>query len=288
MRSQVALMTGGLESIGSNEGAMMETGRPALYLYAIGIAGLGILSVLYHDFAYDWQPVPAGIPGRGSLALACGILTIAVSVALLFRASSAVAVRILLGYLIVWQFLKVPALIGAPRLVGVWLGFGEVAAILAGSWVLFARLANLDNTAFFRHLTGETGLRVARMVFALAVLPIGLSHIVYVDITASLVPAWMPYRVGLAYLTGVGQIACGLAMLFSRLARPAAVVEAVMVGLFAFLVWGPVSWFSTVPRFDPTAQTTRFAVTAFFITWLVGASAVLVASSVPSKRGSAQ
>jgi len=32
---------------------------------------------------------------------------------------------------------------------------------------------------------------------------------------AALVPAWLPFRAGWAYLTGVGQIACGLGVLFS-------------------------------------------------------------------------
>jgi len=66
-----------------------------------------------------------------------------------------------------------------------------------------------------------------------------LQHFVYVKETAELVPAWLPYRVGWAYLTGAGQIACGLGVLFSVLPRVAAWAEAGMLTLFTLLVWGP-------------------------------------------------
>jgi uncharacterized membrane protein YphA (DoxX/SURF4 family) len=49
----------------------------------------------------------------------------------------------------------------------------------------------------------------------------------------------MPFRTGLAYLTGFGQITRGLAMLFSILPRAAALIETGMLALFAFLVLGP-------------------------------------------------
>ena len=37
---------------------MNRTMHPALTLYAIGLLGLGVLALVYHDFALDWQPVP--------------------------------------------------------------------------------------------------------------------------------------------------------------------------------------------------------------------------------------
>ena len=64
-------------------------------------------------------------------------------------------------------------------------------------------------------------------------------HIVYVKETADLVPTWLPYRVGRAYVTGAGQIACGLALLFTIFPRVSAIIEALMISLFTLLVWGP-------------------------------------------------
>jgi uncharacterized membrane protein len=221
---------------------MIREQQPAISLFSIGMVALGALSVIYRDFAFDWQPVPAFQPGRDVLAVACGLFMVAASVGLLFRPTATLAARAIFPFLLAWLCLKIPAVIAAPRIEGVWIGFGEIGMLLAGGWVLFACLSGLSESAFFRHITGTKGIRLAQMIFGLAVLPVGLGHIFYAQITATLVPSWMPYRTGLAYLTGFGQIACGLAVLFSILPRAAALIETGMLALFAFLVWGPDAW----------------------------------------------
>jgi len=261
---------------------MIREQQPAVSLLAIGLIGLGVLSVVYRDFAYTWQPVPAFHPGREALAVVSGSFMIAVSVALLFRATAAIATRSLFLFLLAWLCLKIPLLIVAPRHEAVWLGFGEIAMLFAGGWVLFAQLSGLDDSAFFRHITGEKGIRLARILFGLALIPVGLSHIVYVEVTAKLVPSWMPFRVGLAHLTGIGQMACGLGILFSVLPRAAAFIETGMLALFAFLVWGPNKWVVSTP--DGTHAVSRFGLTAFFITWVIGASALLIANNIASNK----
>jgi hypothetical protein len=47
---------------------MNRTIQPALSLFAIGMVGLGILALIYGDFALVWQPVAPWIPGRTVLA----------------------------------------------------------------------------------------------------------------------------------------------------------------------------------------------------------------------------
>jgi uncharacterized membrane protein YphA (DoxX/SURF4 family) len=128
-----------------------------------------------------------------------------------------------------------------PANEAVWLGFGEIAMLPAGGWVLLARLSGLEGLGsfFFRHITGERGITIARIIFGLALLPVGLSHIFDVGITASLVPSWLPFRVGLAYLTGVGQMACGLGVLFSVFPRAAALIETGMLAVFCLPFAGP-------------------------------------------------
>jgi uncharacterized membrane protein YphA (DoxX/SURF4 family) len=113
------------------------------------------------------------------------------------------------------------------------------------------------------------------MLFGVSLIPIGLSHLFYVKQTVDLIPAWLPFRTGLAYLTGVGQISCGVCVLFSSFPRFAALVEAGMVSLFALLVWGPA--ILAAPR-------ARLPWTAFFITWFFAASAWVVSLNVPARR----
>jgi len=99
---------------------------------------------------------------------------------------------------------------------------GELAVLLAGGWVLFARLSRLRERTIWAFATGDNGIRIARILFAVSLIPIGLSHLVYVKETANFVPAWLPFRTGWACLTGVGQIACGIGVLFSIYPRVAA------------------------------------------------------------------
>jgi len=254
---------------------MTRSQQPALTLFAIGMIGLGILALIYGDFAMVWQPVAPWIPGRTALAYGSGLLMLCCGVGLLVRPAAAWSVRILFLYLIVWLLLKVPALVVAPQIEAVWLGFGELAVLLAGGWVLFARLAELREDSPLSFAVGENGIRIARIIFAVWLIPIGLSHILYVTQTAQLVPAWLPYREGWAYLTGAGQIACGLGVLFSILPRAAAGVEAAMISLFALLVWAPKVL---------AAPTARLPWTAFFITWAIASAAWVVAQNIAPKR----
>jgi len=254
---------------------MTRDQQPQVTIFAMGFAALGILSVISRDFAYQWEPVPNSIPGREVLAVLSGLLMIAVSAGLLFRATAPIAVRVLFPFLLIWQLLKLPAVLVAPGMEAVWLGFCEITALLAGGWMLFANLAEWNDSPLSRHITGEEGIRIARVLFGAALIPIGLSHIVYADVTAGFVPAWLPYRSGWAYLTGVGQIACGVVILLSVFARLAAYIEAAMLAIFAFLVWAP-----------PTLKGPhrRFPMTAFLITWVIGASAAIVAKNIPDRR----
>jgi uncharacterized membrane protein len=264
---------------------MIREQRLAVFLFGIGLTGLGVLSVIYRDFAFNWQPVPPFHPGRQFLAVLCGVFMIAVSMALLFRTTVTLAARSLFPFLIAWQCLKIPALIAAPQIEGVWLGFGEIAMLLAGGLVVFARFSGLESSGsfLFPHTTGKSGARLAGIIFGAALLPVGLSHIFYVGITASLVPAWLPFRVGFAYLTGVGQMACGLGVLLNVFPRVAAWVETGMLTLFAFLVWGPNKWIGFSSKMAGVPAGPRFPLTAFFITWVIGASAFLIATNTASK-----
>jgi uncharacterized membrane protein len=253
---------------------MIRSQQPALTLFAIGMIGLGVLALIYGDFALVWQPVAPWILGRTALAYASGVIMLLGGVGLFFRVTAAWSIRILFPYLVIWSLLKVPALVVAPKIEAVWLGFGELAVLLSGGWVLFARLAGLREGSPLTSLTGESSIRIAKILFAVSLLPIGLSHLLYVKQTAELVPAWLPYPIGWAYLTGAGQIACGLGVLFSIFPRVAATAEAVMISLFTLLIWFPA--ILAAPR-------TRLPWTAFFISWAIASAAWVVAENIAPK-----
>jgi uncharacterized membrane protein len=253
-----------------------RTQQPAVTLMAAGMISLGVLALVYRDFALQWQPVAAWFPGRTGLACAAGVLMLLCGAGLLFRRTAPWSVRVIFPYLIVWFLLKVPALVVAPGMEAVWLGAGEIAVLLAGGWTLFARMAELPPESGIGFLAGERGVRAARILFAIALIPIGLSHIIYVQPTHNLVPAWLPFRTGWAYVTGAGQMASGLGVLFGVLPRIAAWAEAIQISLFTLLIWVPAAM---------AGPHVRLNWTALCISWTIAAAAWAVAqNAAPSAK----
>jgi uncharacterized membrane protein len=248
--------------------------HPSLALFAIGMIGLGVLGLAVGDFAMGWQPVAAWFPARTPLAYASGVLMLICGAGLLFRATVVWSARILFPYLIVWQLLKLPALFVAPKIEGVYLGFGELAILLAGGWTLFAVLADVRMPRWLAWCTGEQGVRIARYYFALWLIPIGLSHWLYTKETVALIPAWLPFKIFWAYLTGAGQMASGLGILFGVLPRLAAWAEAGQITLYTLLIWMPAIF--ATPR-------ARLPWTALWISWTIGAAAWVVAQNTRQK-----
>jgi uncharacterized membrane protein YphA (DoxX/SURF4 family) len=96
--------------------------------------------------------------------------------------------------------------------------------------------------------------------------------------TIDLIPAWIPFRIFWAYLTGAGHIAAGLGVLFSVLPRVAAAAEAGMLTVITLLVWVPAVF--AAPR-------ARMPWTAFWISTAITAAAWVVAQEIRHQRGGA-
>ncbi len=204
-------------------------------LFGLGTAGLGLLSLVFGKFALQWQPVPSWLPSglgyaNGCILLVCGLAL------LLPRRRAAVSALVLLVYLALWVLVQAINDVAHPLDVGANLGLFEDLALMCGAWIAYATLAD-DGLAF---LKGERGLTMARILFGAACLIFGLSHFLYADFTAQMVPAFLPFHLPLAYITGAGHFATGLALISGVLSRLAAVCEAAMMSLFVVLVHIPM------------------------------------------------
>jgi uncharacterized membrane protein len=237
--------------------------------FAAAMIGLGILGLVYGDFALVWQPVPKELPLRQVVAYACAAVALTGGLGLLWARTAALASSVLLVYLLLWLILlRIPALLVAPGVEISWLGCGETAVMVAGGWALFASFA--DPSMRLKFVAGGRGIRIARSLFGLAVIPCGLAHLVYAAETTALVPAWLPWPPAWAILTGIAYLAAGIAVLINAYARLAAMLTALMMAIITLLVWIPAV---------AAAPGSRFPLTALFTSSTLAAAACAVAES---------
>ena len=241
-------------------------------VFAVTMISLGIFGVIQGNFTPTWTGVPKGVPGREGLAYLCAFVSLATGIGLLWRRTAFISARLLLIYLLGWLLLfRVPNILRAPTALDTWWALGDIAVMAAGAWVLCAWFAaNRGGRVSFA--AGDRGLRIARLLYGLALIPFGVAHFTNLKDTAALVPGWLPWHVAWAYFTGCTFIASGVAVLIGVYARLAAVLSAFQLGLFTLLVWVPVV----------AAGPNAFQWSEFLDSWALTAGAWLVADSYRS------
>lgn len=201
---------------------------------------LGVMGLTKGNFVQVWEPVPKWVPGREALAYLCALISLASGVGLLWRRTAAVAARVVFASLMIWLLvLRLPNLFFETPLVLVAWTFGSTAVMVAAAWVLYAWFAGDRDRQRLGFVADDRGVRTARALYGLSLVPFGLAHFMYRDATTVLIPGWLPWHVAWAYFTGATFIAAGLAVTFGVFGRLAAALSTLQLALFGLIVWVP-------------------------------------------------
>ena len=205
-------------------------------VYGLGVMALALVSLAWGTFD-PGQPMPKAFPGRTLLAYAAAGFMLAAGAAVLWRRTAAWGAAALTAYyaLVVVILMNGRVVLAHPAVYGAYSGAAEQVAMAAGGLTVYARGAAID-PALAARLT-----RLGQLTFGVCAVLFGGAHFFYMNLTAPLVPKWLPPDpVFWGYVTGGAHIAGGLAILAGVRARLAAILLTVMYAAFTPLVHLPL------------------------------------------------
>jgi uncharacterized membrane protein len=219
----------------------MRIASPGHAVFALLMIAVGLVGFIEGKFAPIWAPVSHTLAGREVLLYLCATVGLLGGVGLLVRPTASMAAHSLFAFLLVWMLaFKAPFILRAPLEEGSYQSIGENAVGVAAAWVLVTWFASDAEKKRIGFLAGDLGLRLAHVLYGLALVAFGFSHFFYVNLTTPLVPTYLPIHGSWAYITGSAYLAAGVAVITGILARLAAVLVAVQIALITILVWAPM------------------------------------------------
>jgi uncharacterized membrane protein len=207
-------------------------------IYGLGIMALGLTCLAFGEFD-PGQAVPEHFPYRSVLVYIAGVYMVLAAAAVEWRRTLFWGAAALTGYYVLFVLLltNVRLLINDYAVYGTYEGIAMQLALAASGLMVFATAAQIDtriDVAFAARLS-----RIGRYAFGACALVWGGAHFVYMNLTAPLVPKWLPPgQVFWGYVTGSCFLLAGLAIITGVKARLAAILLTAMIASFGLLANG--------------------------------------------------
>jgi hypothetical protein len=237
--------------------------------HLFGLAGLafGIIALVWHDYKH-WDQLRYVLNATNGPVFLYAVAAAQIfgGGAIVFRGTAKAGAVVLGTVYLIFALLCVPPIVAAPHIYDRWGNFFEQFSLVTGALIVYARL--------FSTWTPKTLNRIGRILFGLCVVSFTLEQAFHLDVTASLVPKFIPpSQMFWAVATTVAFALAAVALLTNRMALLATRLLTIMLVLFGFLVWVPLLLSNphSYANWSETVETFAIAGVAWILADLLGA-----------------
>jgi uncharacterized membrane protein len=207
---------------------MQELFKAGKYLFAISIIAFGIIQFGVQEFMKGFLPMPESLPARVFFLNFISTLFVAGGVAMcitktMYRA--ALLTGLLLFILFIYPHLV--NLLSDLHNPNPWTASAEDLALCSGAFIISGNTRNPTSV-----LGKSTLTRNGRILFAVSLIVFAVQHFLYAEFIATLVPAWIPFKLFWAYFIGVAFSLSSISILTNIKTR----LASALLG-FMFLFW---------------------------------------------------
>jgi uncharacterized membrane protein len=195
------------------------------YLFALSIVAFGIIQFGVQDFMKGFLPMPENLPARIFFLNFISTLFIVGGISMCIRRTmhrAALLTGILFFILFIYPHLI--TLLSDIRNPNPWTVSAEDLSLASGAIII---------SGYALNPTGKSALaRYGRIFFAVSLIVFAVQHFMYADFIATLVPAWIPFKLFWAYFIGVAFSLASISLLTNIKTR----LASSLLG-FMFLFW---------------------------------------------------
>ena len=232
-----------------------------LYFFAAAAVFLGVLGLVWSDFAVNWQRVGLDVPHRVALARAAALIELGSGLGLLWTRTRRAAAGLLTALYAIFVLLWILPAVAHPAIYDSWGNVFEELSLVFGGLVLFAALAPPVSPWAHRR-------RLFSRLYGLCPISFGIDHLIYLSGAATWVPRWIPPSQKFWVLaTADFFFLAAVAILSGILAGLAARLLTVMILLFGALIWAPKLAAAPHTHFAWSGNAINFALAA--AAWVV-------------------
>ena len=215
--------------------------------YSIALIVYGIQQFIYGDFRQVQLPAwQSHLPLLPVLAYLTGAALIFVGGAAL-AGKGRIPLLITGGiFLFLFLFVHIPFEIfgeeNSSTHLGLWVSALKELALAGGAFIMASSYTETEQTtsgALIRFL--ERIIPFGGVFFSITIISFGITHFMYADFVATLVPAWMPDHLFWTYFAAVTLIASGICIILKVRQGAVALLLALMLFIWVFTVHLPLA-----------------------------------------------